>query len=142
MTVYLDTSVVIPTLFEESASEDVDAFLRANHEERLISDFACAEVSSAVSRLVRVGFLEVDDATARLTDFDTWRVTETSMPATSSVDVRLAEMFVRRFALMLRAPDALHVAICQRLDATLVTLDRRLAEAAGALGLRVLVPRR
>ena len=38
--------------------------------------------------------------------------------------------------------DALHVAICQRLDATVVTLDRRLAEAAGALGLRVHVPRR
>ncbi len=47
-------------------------------------------------------------------------------------DARLANAFVRRFALMLRAPDALHLAISQRVDATLVTLDSRLASAARA----------
>ena len=37
---------------------------------------------------------------------------------------------------MLRAPDALHAAICRRGDLTLVTLDRRLASAAAELGIR------
>ena len=51
-------------------------------------------------------------------------------------DARLAYIYARRFDLRLRAPDALHLAIACRLDATLVTLDRRLAEAARELGVR------
>ncbi len=46
-------------------------------------------------------------------------------------------IYVRRFDLALRAPDALHLAIARRLDATLVTLDRRRAAAAGELGIAV-----
>jgi predicted nucleic acid-binding protein len=41
---------------------------------------------------------------------------------------------------MLRAPDALHAAICRRLDLILVTLDRRLAKAALELGIDVTIP--
>jgi predicted nucleic acid-binding protein len=51
--------------------------------------------------------------------------------------VRLAYAYVRRFDLILRAPDALHIAIARRLDVALVTLDRRLANAAQALGITV-----
>jgi hypothetical protein len=47
---------------------------------------------------------------------------------------------VRRFDLLLRAPDALHAAICRRLDLTLVTLDQRLAKAAREVGIEVNVP--
>ena len=36
---------------------------------------------------------------------------------------------------MLRTPDALHIAICHRVKDVLVTLDRRLLEAAGLLGI-------
>jgi predicted nucleic acid-binding protein len=42
---------------------------------------------------------------------------------------------VRRFALGLRTPDALHLAICRRLDLPLLTFDRRQAAAAAALGI-------
>ena len=55
-------------------------------------------------------------------------------------DVRLAYSYVRRFGLALRAPDALHLAITHRLNATLVTLDRRLERAARELGIAVEVP--
>jgi hypothetical protein len=57
-----------------------------------------------------------------------------------AANVRLADIFVRRFDLMLRTPDALHTAIYSRLGLTLVTLHRRLANAARALGLAVIVP--
>jgi predicted nucleic acid-binding protein len=57
-----------------------------------------------------------------------------------AVDLRHATQFVRRFDLMLRAPDALHAAVCQRLGPTLVTFDQRLARAAAALGIPVLNP--
>jgi hypothetical protein len=55
-------------------------------------------------------------------------------------DCRLANIFVRRFDLRLRVPDALHAAICRRLGMRLVTLDRRLAAAAWTLEIDVLVP--
>ena len=48
-----------------------------------------------------------------------------------------AYIYVRRFDLALRAPDALHLAVARRLDATLVTLDRRLTAAARELGIAV-----
>jgi uncharacterized protein len=54
--------------------------------------------------------------------------------------LHLANIFVHRFDLMLRAPDALHAAVCQRLGLTLVTLDQPLARAATALGVAVVNP--
>jgi predicted nucleic acid-binding protein len=47
---------------------------------------------------------------------------------------------VRRFDLKLRAPDALHLAICRRLQARLVTLDNNLARAARALDVPCINP--
>ncbi len=55
-------------------------------------------------------------------------------------DARLAYIYVRRFDLRLRAADALHLAIARRLDATFLTLDRRLAGAAREMGMAVEVP--
>jgi predicted nucleic acid-binding protein len=140
MTAYLDASVLLPALVNEKASEAVDKFLLATSDDPPINDFAGAEVASAMSRLVRTSLLDTADATTRLAAFDTWRATMTSTPAMAASDARLADVFARRFDLMLRAPDALHVAICRRLDLTLVTLDRRLARAADSLGLRVQIP--
>ena len=45
-----------------------------------------------------------------------------------------AGRFAERFNLGLRAADALHIAIAAGHGATICTLDRRLAEAASALG--------
>src|SRR5438270_314844 len=69
------------------------------------------------------------------------RPAATSAPAdVHAADRRLAYAYVRRFDLALRAPDALHLAIAHRLNATLVTLDGRLERAAGQLGIAVEVP--
>ena len=53
-------------------------------------------------------------------------------------DVGVAALYVRRFDLMLRMPDALHIALCRRDQHVLVTLDRRMAEAARAIGVEVM----
>jgi predicted nucleic acid-binding protein len=58
-----------------------------------------------------------------------------------AADIRLAGVFVRRFDLALRVPGALHLAIARRLDVALVTLDRRLATAAGELGVVAEMPK-
>ncbi len=140
MSVYLDASVLLPSLIEEGASAVVDAYMLTGTQELLVSDFAAAEVAAALSRLVRMGRLEESDAFSRLADFDVWRAAMSSPAEIHASDGRLAVEYVRRFDLALRAPDALHLAIVRRLDVTLVTLDRRLATAAAELGVAVEAP--
>ena len=140
MSAYIDTSVLLPTLIAEASTEAVYNYLGTANQELLISDFGAAEVASALSRLVRMLTLTGEDASARLADFDAWRAAMSSPVDIQPVDSRLAYIFVRRFELQLRAPDALHLAIVRRLDATLVTLDRRLADAARELGVAVEMP--
>jgi predicted nucleic acid-binding protein len=137
LTCYLDASVLLPTSVKEPASAAVDAFMGAGKQDLLVSDFAAAEVASALSRLVRMGRLQESDASARLSDFDIWRAAMTASADIRGVDVRLAYAYVRRFDLALRAPDALHIAIARRLDVSLATLDRRLAAASRELGVVV-----
>jgi len=140
LSVYLDTSVLLPRLVEEAASAALRHYLTARHEERLVSDFAAAEVASALSRLVRMGLLSGPEGYARLADFDAWRAATSAAVDVHASDARLAYAYVRRFDLKLRAPDALHLAVARRLDATLITLDRRLARAAQELGIAAALP--
>ena len=140
MSAYLDTSVLIPTLIAEPSTESVYDYLGAINQELLISDFAAAEVASALSRLIRMRLLTDADASARLADFDAWRAAMSLLVDIRAADARLAYIYVRRFELGLRAPDALHLAITRRLDATLVTLDGRLAIAARELGIAIEMP--
>jgi predicted nucleic acid-binding protein len=103
----------------------------------VVSEFAAAEVASALSRLVRTGLINPEDAVVRLSDFDAWRAGAAIEMDFQASDIRLAQVYVRRFDLMLRTPDALHVAACRRANHKLVTLDKRLAVAAKALGVEV-----
>jgi predicted nucleic acid-binding protein len=137
---YLDASALVATLVREPGSVAIDAFLEQYDGTIGVSDLAAAEVASALSRLVRTRLIAQEDAEARLSDFDTWRSIRTETIDIEPSDARLANTYVRRFDLMLRAPDALHAAICRRLDLTLVTLDQRLAKAARELGIEVRVP--
>ena len=136
MSAYLDASVILPTLIEESASARVDQYLFSASEPLVVSEFAAAEVASALSRLVRMAQMASGEAAARLASFDVWRAASTEDIDIRPADVRLAHLFVRRFDLMLRPPDALHAAVCRRADFLLVTMDKRLANAAAALGVR------
>src|SRR5439155_19856124 len=135
----LDASFLVPTLVEESVSAAVKAYL-ATRPDRLISDFGAAEVASALSRLVRTGLLTAAEGAARLADFDAWRAATSSPADVHAADLRLAYAYVRRFDLALRAPDAMHLAIAQRLNATLVTLDCRLERVDWQVGIAVDVP--
>ncbi len=137
MSVYLDASVLLPIIIVESGSPAIDQFIRSVSSGLLVSEFAVAEVSSALSRLTRTGALAPEDAHAKLADFDIWRAAEAQLIDIEGSDVRLAGVLVRRFELKLRAPDALHLAISRRLDAPLITMDRKLAQAAANLDFAV-----
>ncbi len=136
MIVYFDASTLVPLIAPESASAAVGALVIAA-DTCVISDFAAAEVASAMSRLVRSAGYPGLRAQARLDEFDVWRAAKAVAVTLVSEDVREATLLVRRFELMLRAPDALHLVLAQRCGAALATLDKRMARAAQAVGLRL-----
>ena len=140
MSLYLGASAMLPILVKEPTSAAVDAFMSTIQQELWVSDFAAAEVASALSRLVRSGRLQASDGAVCLSDFDVWRAAMTKPAEMHAVDVRVAGSYVRQFDLALRVPDALHLAITRRLDLVLVTLDRRLVAAAKELGIAVEEP--
>jgi uncharacterized protein len=137
MSIYLDASFLIPMLVEENHSAAVNGYLIAAERELLVSEFTAAEVASALSRLVRTHLLAAADAAARLADFEAWRAAASLPVDVQPADARVAYAYTRRFDLMLRAPDALHLAIAARLDASIMTLDRRMERAAQQLGIPV-----
>jgi uncharacterized protein len=140
LNLYLDASVLMPAVIEEPSSTAVRELFRNRPDDLSVGDFAAAEVASALSRLVRMERLTATEAAERLADFDEWRASATEVAEIDTHDCRLANTYVRRFDLKLRAPNALHAAICRRLELQLATLDRRLAAAARALGISVVVP--
>ena len=90
MSAYLDASVLLPTLIAELSTEAVYDCLGTGDRELLVSDFAAAEVASALSRLVRTALLTNADASGRLADFDAWRAAMSSPVDIREADARLA----------------------------------------------------
>lgn len=137
MSRYLDTNAIIGLLTADPLSARVGAVLRQSTDPLIFSDFAATEFSSVVGRKVRAGTVALQHARDALAILDQWsnRVARVELV---SGDISVADAFLRRLDLPLLAPDAIHIAIAQRLRATLVTFDRRMASAARALGLSVI----
>ena len=137
---YLDANILVALLTPEPFSGRADAFLQTNAEPLIVSDFAAAEFSSAVARRVRMREFTRRQAQITLSGFDTWLTRMADRVEISSVDIAVATAFLRRLDLTLRTPDAIHIAIAQRVAATLVTFDRQMAAAAHVLGMAVATP--
>ncbi|HEX5326911.1 MAG TPA: type II toxin-antitoxin system VapC family toxin [Acetobacteraceae bacterium] len=121
----------------DSHTEAIRDYLRIELPVLGISDFASAEFASVVTRRVRMAELAVEQADRLLNVYDGWVAANTEQLGVEPTDIRVATTFVRRFDLGLRAPDALHIAICQRLQVPLLTFDTRQAAAASHLGIQL-----
>jgi len=137
---YLDASILIALLSVEPFSQRADGFVRASPTGLIVSDFAAAEFASGIARRVRLQEVTVAEARADLSGFDAWVVHSAQQVDVTSVDIAMATAYLRRLDLPLREPDALHIAIAQRLETTLVTFDQRMATNARALGMAVATP--
>ncbi|HPA37479.1 MAG TPA: type II toxin-antitoxin system VapC family toxin [Phenylobacterium sp.] len=136
MSVYLDASILVSLFIDDSLTQRARSLVAGSGRFLIISDFMRAELASVVARYVRTGAVSPAEAAALFADFDSWsRAFDTA--ETTSADVRLGEVWLRRLDLNLRAPDAVHIAIAARLGASLATFDVRMAEAARALGVLV-----
>jgi uncharacterized protein len=137
---YLDASVIVPLFVKEGASDAVQNLLQSANDDFIVSSFAKAEVASALSRRVRKKEISPEEADIWLGNLDEWLDTDATQLAVENHDILSAGEIVRNYQTKLLTPDAIHLALCQRMGLTLVTLDKRLAEAAGVLGVGVMVP--
>lgn len=135
---YLDTSVLVAALTNEAQTARMQAWLGAQNPEQLtISDWVVTEFSAALSIKLRTGQLQAHHRADALAMFTRLAAESLVVAPISSGHFRIAARFADQYALGLRAGDALHLAIAVDQGATLCTLDRRLAEAGQALGLKL-----
>jgi len=81
-----------------------------------------------------MGELTVPEARMVFANFDSWMRGSVTAVETASSDIRVAEGFLRRLDLTLRAGDALHIAVAQRNGADLATFDVKMSASARLLG--------
>lgn len=134
---YLDASVLVALLTNDPLTDRADAALRRNPATLVVSDFAGAEFASALARRVRTGELRAEEARAAFATFDAWTARTARRIETIGADVTASEAYLRRLDLTLRTPDALNIAIAERVGASLMTFDVKMAAVARNLGMRV-----
>lgn len=136
---YLDASALVSMFCDDAHTPSVRRLL-GTAERLVVSDFAATEFAGAIARLHRMAILDRTETEAIFGGFDQWSASRTQRVESLPADMTSAANLVRRLTLGLRAADALNLAIAQRLRATLVTFDQRLAAAARTLGIPAAPP--
>ncbi|QMW23530.1 type II toxin-antitoxin system VapC family toxin [Sandaracinobacteroides saxicola] len=98
------------------------------------------ECSSAILCKARTRAIEAETVLALLEQLDAWFADADDIPAITPTDLTTATTLCRHPDLALRMPDAIHLAQCQRLAATLLTRDTAMARAATTLGIAATTP--
>jgi len=138
VSVYFDASVLVALITEDALTARADTFVQNYPAVVVVSDFAATEFASVIARNVRAGRLSAASARDAFSIFDAWTARETQREQMVSADIASATAFLRRLDLALRAPDAINIAIAQRIGADLLTFDDQMAASARALGVTVL----
>lgn len=137
MTIYLDTSVLLPAFHEDGHSERVSDWL-SRLDNFAFSRWTVAEISSALGIQVRMRRLTAEARRKIELELDGWLVGR-PISALTDMDLVQARRLVRD-DVRLRTPDALHLALVLRHGYRLATLDDDMAQAARTLGIEVVVP--
>jgi len=140
LTRYLDTSLLVAALTNEAETKRMQSWLAAQKSGVLaVSEWVATEFSAALSVKLRTGQIEKTHRSDALAMFAQLMAASFSLLPISAIEFRTAAHFADRSSSGLRAGDALHLAICANHGATICTLDRRLSEAATALGVKTLL---
>ena len=137
--VYLDTSFIAPLVIAENSSDAVEAFvLKVRPGELTTSMWTQVELSSMVSRKVRMGDLSDSQAEVVRREFDRVLGESFEMLAPTAADFAAAAKYLEIPKTGLRAGDALHLAIAANHRAKrILTLDQGFLEGGKLLNLPV-----
>ena len=128
---YLDTSLVVAALVHEAGTATALAFLQEHASQPwLISSWVATELASALALQVRRSAItpqESQEAWQRFLSLREQRLQ--SLPLVAE-DFEVAAQLCLAQGPPLRAGDALHLAVCQRLNLQLASFDLGLCKAA------------
>ena len=133
---YLDTSLLVAAFTHEATTDRAWTLLkRSRSEPLLVSEWVSTEFAAAMSRKLRMR--EIEDAyhSEAMVLFAKQVSDSMEVATVTTAHFKEATRFAAELRLGLRAGDALHVAIAAERNATLVTLDKRMAAAAKTLGI-------
>lgn len=137
MNAYLDASVLVAMFTVDEHSASTIAWLPGAQERLSLSTWGLTEFTSALGVAYRTGRFAAGEREAAEAALREWmRVGPQPVPLRPD-DVGQARNLIRGTQVALRAGDALHLAIAQRLDTSVATFDRRMALAAADLGIPV-----
>ncbi len=132
--IYLDTSVLGAVFFREAGSVDLVAWLERRRKQGLtISAWTLTEMASVGGIKQRTGAIDTVVRQQALANFQRFASAHLGLVEIDPADFRAAAVFID-MPLNLRAGDALHLAVARRVGARLASLDRRMSEAADAIG--------
>lgn len=138
--IYCDASALVKFYVPEAESDALNRLLEGRRD-LLVSDLSITEIVSSLSRRRREGTLEAAIA-SRMHRAILGHVEEgvyRKVELISSTHREAERLLLSLQAVPLRAADALHLALAVAGDAaSLLTFDRRLSDAAVAIGLGVL----
>lgn len=137
MDAYLDTSVVVAAITREPRTADAQRLLDEPDITFVISDWTLTEVASGLAIKVRHGSLAERDHALAARTFARLDSEALSREPVLSSDFARAATLAGRPDLALRAGDALHLAVAERVGGALCTFDVSMARAAARLGVHV-----
>jgi hypothetical protein len=136
---YLESSVTVSAVCDEIATGTVLQWLDREQGNAAISDWVITETSAALSQKLRMTSISTNEHSRSLAAFQSQFAIGLQCLPISRKHFRGAARLAERAESGLRAGDALHLAICEVADVTLVTLDKVQARAGQFLGLKTLL---
>ncbi len=133
--IYLDTSLLAAIFFREANAVELVARIERMRQQRLmISAWTLTEMASVGGIKERTGVVDAVTRRTALATFQRFVSAKLGLVEIEPGDFRTAAVLIDT-PVVLRAGDALHLAVIRRLNARLASLDRRLCEATDRLGI-------
>jgi len=133
---YVDTSILISAMTQEVATGRAQRWLTEQPPESVaVSHWTITEFSSGLSIKLRTGQIDAATRAASLNAFGRYVLETLVVLPVSEQAFQTAAHFADQSTLAIKSADALHLAVVAEAAVSFVTLDRRLAKAALALGI-------
>ena len=135
MRLYVDTSYALSLFIEDALTVRAQEWLLGlEGAELTCSTWTLTEFSAAAARYQRTGDLSMADVGGAEHAFAEWVAETVRMVELQPQDGRRALQLVRDPQHTLAGPDALHIAIAERLGSGVLTFDKQMRRAALAIG--------